>query len=85
MTAIKQKAVCSPGHWKNVAKYLDDERALARASQNLADESRWAAEMDATREAYGHNAPGKKGAKARTPTIRCWPSIPTSAPATGGA
>ena len=63
MTAIKQKAVCSPGHWKNVAKYLDDERALARASQNLADESRWAAEMDATREAYGHNAPGKKGAK----------------------
>lgn len=63
MTAIKQKAVCSPDHWKNVAKYLDDERALARASQNLADESRWAAEMDATREAYGHNAPGKKGAK----------------------
>ena len=63
MTAIKQKAICSPGHWKNVAKYLDDVRALARASQNLADESRWHAEMDATREAYGHNTPGKKGAK----------------------
>ena len=63
MTAIMQKAICSPGHWKNVANYLDDERALARASQNLADESSWAAEMDATREAYGHNAPGKKGAK----------------------
>lgn len=63
MTAIKQKAICTPQHMKNVAAYLDDERALARASQNLANEKDWAKEMDATREAYGHNAPGKQGAK----------------------
>lgn len=63
MTAIKQKAICSARHWSNVASYLDDERVLARSSQNLVDQDRWAAEMHATREAYGHNQPGKAGSK----------------------
>lgn len=65
MTAIKQKAICSIAHWSNAASYLDDERALARESQNLVNEDEWAAEMNNTREAYGHNKPGKQGA---TPT-----------------
>lgn len=63
MTTIKQVAVTSAGHVKNLGKYLNDERALARESQHIIDESRWDKEMDATREAYGHNTPSRIGAK----------------------
>lgn len=54
MTAIKQVSVTSAAHLKSLSGYLNDERALMRDSQNLVDESRWAEEMDRTREAYGH-------------------------------
>ena len=65
MTAIKQVGVTSPRHMANVAKYLspDKEKALAMDGQNLVDVRNWAAEMDATREAYGHNSPSRAGAK----------------------
>lgn len=63
MTAIKQVAVTSAAHMANLARYLDDGRAIARGSQNLADERAWSREMDATREAYGHNEPSRAGAK----------------------
>lgn len=62
MTAIKQVSVTSPAHLKSLGGYLNDERALMRGSQNLADETRWADEMDRTREAYGHNSPSRAGA-----------------------
>lgn len=62
MTAIKQKAVTSTSHAANVAKYLDDERALNRSSQHIANEGSWQTEMAKTREAYGHNKPSREGA-----------------------
>ena len=61
MTAIKQVSVTSVAHLKSLSGYLNDERALMRDSQNLVDESRWAEEMDRTREAYGHNSPSRAG------------------------
>lgn len=62
MTAIKQKAVTSTSHAANVAKYLDDERALNRSSQHIANEGSWQTEMAKTRKAYGHNKPSREGA-----------------------
>ena len=62
MTVIKQVAITSPAHLSNLGKYLNDERALARDSQHLIDEDRWEREMNATREAYGHNTPARAGA-----------------------
>lgn len=62
MSAIKQVAVTSAAHAGSLGKYLNDERALMRDSQHIANEDRWFEEMDATREAYGHNAPGRAGA-----------------------
>lgn len=59
MTAIKQTSVKSARHLKRLGTYLDHD------SQNLAAEDckGMFREMDATREAYGHNRPGKAGAK----------------------
>jgi hypothetical protein len=62
MTAIKQVAVITAAHAKNLGRYLDDDRALARESQHVVDEGRWEAEMDATRETYGRNSPARAGA-----------------------
>lgn len=62
MTIIKQVSVTTPAHVANLSKYLNDERALARDSQNLIDEKNWAREMNATREAFGHNSPARAGA-----------------------
>lgn len=63
MTAVKQVAVTCPKHVSNLGKYINDERALARSSQHVVDEGQWCEEMDATREAYGHNDPSREGAK----------------------
>lgn len=63
MTAIKQVAVTSARHAGNLARYLDDGRALARSSQHVAREGRWAEEMAATRAAYGHDVPSRQGAR----------------------
>ena len=62
MSAIKQVAVTSAAHAGSLGKYLNDERALMRDSQHIVNEDRWFEEMDSTREAYGHNAPGRAGA-----------------------
>lgn len=62
MTVIKQVAVTSAAHASNLGRYLDDKRALLRDSQNIARENRWQAEMEATREAYGHDKPSRAGA-----------------------
>lgn len=61
MTAIKQVAVTSAAHVKNLGSYLNDERALDRDSQNLVNEKNWEREFDRTREAYGHNSPSRAG------------------------
>lgn len=63
MTAIKQKAVTTAAHVKNLGTYLNDERALSRGSQNIVDDRKWEREMERTRNAYGHNKAGKAGAK----------------------
>lgn len=66
MTAVKQTSVRSPRHLRRLEAYLDwdREKALAHDTQNLlADDCRGAfREMDATRESYGHNRPGRAGA-----------------------
>lgn len=63
MTAIKTRAVTSAEHVGNLGRYLDDKRALLRDSQHIVDDRKWEKEMDATREAYGHNDPSRAGAK----------------------
>lgn len=67
MTVIKQVSVKSARHLKRLESYLDwnREKALDHDTQNLmADDCKGAfREMDATRESYGHNRPGKAGAK----------------------
>lgn len=65
MTAIKQTSVTSRKHLANLKRYLDWDRdkALAHDTQNIIEERRWFEEMDATREACGHNRPGKAGAR----------------------
>lgn len=62
MTAIKQVAVTSSGHVQNLGRYINDERSLMRDSQHILIEDKWAQEMEATREAYGHNKQGRAGA-----------------------
>lgn len=67
MTAIKQIAITSQQHMRGLAGYLDRSSgkhdALDLDSQNLNDPENWSREFDRTREAYGHNAPARKGAK----------------------
>lgn len=65
MTAAKQTSVTSRKHLARLKTYLDWDRdkALAHDTQNIIDERRWFEEMDETREAFGHNAPGKAGCK----------------------
>ena len=65
MTAIKQVSIASESHAKSLAGYLNDERALARDSQNLVNDSQWDKEMAHTREAYGHDKPSREGAQNR--------------------
>lgn len=65
MTAIKQTSVTSRKHLARLRDYLDWDRdkALAHDAQNIIDERRWFEEMDETREAFGHNQPGRAGGK----------------------
>lgn len=62
MTAIKQISITTEKHAANLAKYLNDDRVLARGSQNLSNEERWESEMARTRTAYGHDVPSRAGA-----------------------
>lgn len=62
MTAIKQVSVTTTAHAKNLAKYLNDERAIARSSQHIINEDDWEKEMKRTREAYGHDKVSRAGA-----------------------
>lgn len=65
MTAIKQASVMSREHLQNLKRYFDwdREKVLDHDTQHIIDEDRWFEEMDATREAAGHNRPGKQGAR----------------------
>lgn len=67
MTAIKQVAITSAQHMKSLSGYLDRANGkhdvLDFSSRNLTDPENWSREMDRTREAYGHNEPGRKGSK----------------------
>ena len=63
MTVIKQKGVASKAHLMALSKYLDDERALMRGTQNLSSFGNWRRDCESTRRAYGHDEPGKAGAK----------------------
>ena len=62
VTAVKQVAITSVAHMSNLGKYLNDERAVARGSQNLVDPGNWEREFERTRAAYGHDGPSRAGA-----------------------
>ena len=59
MTIIKQSAVTSKSHQKNLRAYINDDRkVLLRDSQHLehcTNIKRWATFMEATRRRYGHD------------------------------
>lgn len=65
MTIIKQRAVTSVGHGKNLRGYINDDRkVLLRDSQNMEecrDIKRWAWYMKRTRERNGHDKASRKG------------------------
>lgn len=61
MTVIKTMGVRGAAHIASLKAYLEDERALAHWSANIADESRPFEEMARTREAYGHDVAPRKG------------------------
>lgn len=84
MTAVKQVSVCSERHLRNIRSYLDwnREKVLAHDTQNIIDEDRWCEEMHATREQFGHNAPGKAGARCTYLSILRSTSTRTSAAVT---
>lgn len=65
MTAVKQVSVCSRQHLERMRGYLDwgRDKALAHETWNVIDERDWWREMDETREALGHNRPGRAGAR----------------------
>lgn len=67
LTVVKQVAITSPSHMKSLGSYLDSSNGrhevLAMDGQNLTDVNDWEREFDRTREAYGHNVPGRAGAK----------------------
>lgn len=63
MTITKQRAVCSMAHALRLRDYLDDGRAIARDTQNIARPEKWFDEMSETRELAGHDEPSRKGAK----------------------
>lgn len=88
MTAIKQVSVKSARHLKRLESYLDwsREKALDHDTQNLmADDCKGAfREMDATRESYGHNRPGKAGAKCTYMQHQILAFSPSSCDVNGG-
>lgn len=65
MTVIKQRAVTSSGHQKNLRDYINnDKKVLLRDSQNMEackDLKRWASFMSRTRDAFGHNKSSRRG------------------------
>lgn len=63
MTAIKQVAVTTAAHAKNLAKYLNSDKALMRSSQNLINEKQWDKEMAQTRMCHGHDKPSRANSK----------------------
>ena len=63
MTVIKQKAVSSSRHAKNVRKYINGKDALARGGWNLPYNKYWYAKMARTRKSFGHDKPARAGAK----------------------
>ena len=68
MTVIKQKAVSSSRHAKNVRKYINGKDALTRGGWNLPYNKYWYAKMARTRKSFGHDKPARAGAKNTTMT-----------------
>lgn len=90
MTVVKQVTVKSRGHLKRLESYLDwgRDKALDHGAQNLARTGGARScmrEMDATREAYGHNRPGKANCACRYLEHQCLAFNPGERDVNGGA
>lgn len=64
VTVIKTKSVSSASHFSHVASYFESDKALARETEFISKPDHWAAEMKATREAYGHDGAARSGKSA---------------------
>ena len=84
MTTIKQKAVETERHAKNVRDYINSPKAIMRDFQNISDKNRWAYEMDVTREVSGHNQAARDGAKNTLMYHQCLNFLPDECDMNGG-
>lgn len=84
MTVIKTKGVRSSAHVVSLKRYLDDERALVRGSQNITDASRAFEEMADTRKAYGTDRPAREGCANETMLHQVIAFLPEDADINGG-
>lgn len=84
MTAIKQVSVVGKAHAKSLEHYLNDERALARDSQNLVNDKNWEYEMARTRKVYGHDKPSREGTQSRIMVHRILAFNPDECSMNGG-
>lgn len=89
LTVVKQVTVKSRSHLKRLESYLDWDRGkvLDHGTQNLTrTESARSCmrEMDATREAYGHNRPGKANCACRCLEHQCLAFNPDECDVNGG-
>ena len=70
MTIVKQGGVSTRGHQDNLRKYINDDRkVLLRDSQNMEecrDLRRWAAHMERTRRAFGHDKASRRTRDPKT-------------------
>lgn len=84
MSAIKQKAVTSSGHGKNLRNYINDKNALLRDGQNISVDQNWFRQMRLTRETHGHDKPARAGAKNTTMYHQIIAFLPDEADINGG-
>lgn len=63
MTVIKQRAVTDREKGKALCASINNRKFIMQDFQNISDKSRWAYEMDVTREVSGHNRAAREGSK----------------------
>lgn len=84
MTVIKQKGISSERYAKNVRKYINGKRALARGGWNLANGKYWFSEMTMTRKMFHHDRSARAGAKNITMLHQILAFLPEECSCNGG-
>lgn len=84
MTTVKTVSCCAKAHFANLSRYLDDERTIAQASQNLTSKKSWSREFEQSRIAYGCNEPSRAGVQSALCLHSCIAFLPEEADINGG-